>query len=121
MNCRTEIICLLLAVVWAAVSLSAAPLAELPVGSVIACEGSYGDHIQGMATDGEAIYWSFASTLVKTDLNGNVLKSVPGPIPLRRSVLDGRGALCPVRRRLVEPGDRGCGVTQFHPRLQCGA
>lgn len=32
-----------------------------------------------MATDGEAIYWSFASTLVKTDLNGNVLKSVPVP------------------------------------------
>lgn len=79
MNCRTEIICLLLAVVWAAVNLSAASLAELPVGSVIACEGSYGDHIQGMATDGEAIYWSFASTLVKTDLNGKVLKSVPVP------------------------------------------
>ena len=32
MNCRTEIICLLLAVVWAAVNLSAASLAELPVG-----------------------------------------------------------------------------------------
>ena len=75
MNCRTEIICLLLAVVWAAVNLSAASLAELPVGSVIACEGSYGDHIQGMATDGEAIYWSFASTLVKTDLNGKVSRS----------------------------------------------
>ena len=55
MNCRTEIICLLLAVVWAAVNLSAASLAELPVGIVIACEGRSGDHIQGLAPDGEAI------------------------------------------------------------------
>ena len=61
------------------VAVAASALTELPVGSVIACEGGYKDHIQGMACDGKAIYWSFASTLVKTDLQGNLLKSIPVP------------------------------------------
>ena len=37
----------------------------------VTCEGSYRHHLQGICTDGEdAIYWSFTTTLVKTDLSG---------------------------------------------------
>ena len=45
----------------------------------IVCEGTYGGHLQGIATDGEAIYWSFTVDLVKTDLEGKVLKQVKVP------------------------------------------
>lgn len=38
----------------------------------IACEGTYPAHIQGLDTDGARIYWSFTTTLVKTDLQGRV-------------------------------------------------
>lgn len=82
MNFGRKMVCLLCVVaattgsVW---PVSAVSLAELPIGSVITCEGSYKDHVQGMASDGEAIYWSFASTLVKTDFDGKILKSVPVP------------------------------------------
>jgi hypothetical protein len=41
------------------------------------CEGVYPHHLQGICVDGEAIYWSFTTTLVKTDLDGNLLKKVP--------------------------------------------
>ncbi len=41
------------------------------------CEGTYPHHLQGIAVDGEAIYWSFTTTLVKTDLDGKLLKKVP--------------------------------------------
>lgn len=40
------------------------------------CEGSYPHHLQGICTDGSAIYWSFTTTLVKTDLQGKLLKQV---------------------------------------------
>lgn len=43
----------------------------------ITCEGSYDRHLQGICADQEAIYWSFTTTLVKTDLNGKLLKQVP--------------------------------------------
>ena len=33
-------------------------------------------HLQGISTDGEHVYWSFASSLVKTDIDGNPLLSV---------------------------------------------
>lgn len=43
-----------------------------------ACEGSYPRHVQGICTNGrDAIYWSWTDTLVKTDLDGHVLKKVP--------------------------------------------
>lgn len=46
----------------------------------VVCEGSYDGHLQGIAVDGtKAIYWSFTSTLVKTDANGKVLTSVRVP------------------------------------------
>lgn len=42
------------------------------------CEGIYRHHLQGVCTDDkDAIYWSFTTTLVKTDTRGTVLKSVP--------------------------------------------
>lgn len=43
----------------------------------VTCEGTYPHHLQGICADKEAIYWSFTTTLVKTDLNGTLLKKVP--------------------------------------------
>jgi hypothetical protein len=43
-----------------------------------ACEGSYKRHVQGICSNGrDAIYWSWTEALVKTDLQGHILKSVP--------------------------------------------
>ncbi len=45
--------------------------AALPPG--IQCEGEYGAHLQGVATNHkDALFWSFTLTLVKTDLTGKV-------------------------------------------------
>lgn len=42
------------------------------------CEGSYRHHLQGVCTNGEdAVYWSFTTTLVKTDVTGKLIKQVP--------------------------------------------
>jgi hypothetical protein len=43
----------------------------------VTCEGMYQHHLQGICTDGTAIYWSFTTTLVKTDLDGKLLKKIP--------------------------------------------
>lgn len=45
----------------------------------IVCEGEYGGHLQGVATDGTAIYWSFTETLVRTDLTGKRLAAFDVP------------------------------------------
>ena len=45
----------------------------------IVCAGDYGGHLQGVATDGENIYWSFTVAVVKTDLSGNILASRKAP------------------------------------------
>ena len=43
----------------------------------IECEGDYRHHLQGVATDGEgAIFWSFTTTIVRTDAKGQVEVSV---------------------------------------------
>ena len=43
----------------------------------VACEGTYRHHLQGICTnEKEALYWSFTTTLVKTDPQGRVLKKV---------------------------------------------
>ncbi|MEM7384625.1 MAG: Ca2+-dependent phosphoinositide-specific phospholipase C [Verrucomicrobiota bacterium] len=47
--------------------------------SWIECEGAYGGHLQGVATDGEFFYWSHTVALVKTDLKGKVLKQIEVP------------------------------------------
>lgn len=43
----------------------------------VLCEGTYQHHLQGICTDEEAIYWSFTTTLVKTDMKGELLKKLP--------------------------------------------
>ncbi len=43
----------------------------------IVCEGTYAHHLQGICIDDAAIYWSFTTTLAKTDLNGKLQKQIP--------------------------------------------
>ena len=42
-------------------------------GDEIRCAGEYPGHVQGLATDGKTLYWSFTGAVVRTDLNGRVL------------------------------------------------
>lgn len=43
----------------------------------VRCEGTYRHHLQGICTDDtDSIFWSFTSTIVKTDAKGKVLKKV---------------------------------------------
>lgn len=46
---------------------------------VVKCPGNYGGHLQGLATDGRHIYWSFTVTIVKTDLTGKILATRDAP------------------------------------------
>lgn len=56
----------------------AAPPQSAPNFGEAACEGSYKRHVQGICTNGkDALYWSWTESLVKTDLQGRILKSVP--------------------------------------------
>ncbi len=58
----------------------------------VSCEGHYAKHLQGICTnDRNAIYWSFTDQLVKTDLDGKVLKQV--------AVASHHGDLCHVDGR----------------------
>lgn len=51
---------------------------EAPEFDTIICEGDYKHHLQGVCTnDIDAVYWSFTTDLVKTDLSGTVTASVP--------------------------------------------
>lgn len=43
----------------------------------VRCEGTYPHHLQGVCTDEKAIFWSFTTTLIKTDMEGTLLKKVP--------------------------------------------
>lgn len=45
--------------------------------AAVRCEGWYPYHLQGVCVGEGAIYWSFTTVLVKTDLEGTVLKRVP--------------------------------------------
>ena len=45
----------------------------VPPPEKIVCGGEYGGHLQGVATDGTHIYWSFTRQIVKTDLTGKTL------------------------------------------------
>lgn len=56
--------------------LAASTLHAADLGN-IRCEGTYQHHLQGISADKEAIYWCFTTQLVKTDLNGRLLKKVP--------------------------------------------
>ena len=46
----------------------------------IVCAGSYGGHLQGVATDGHRLYWSFTTEVVSTDLCGRILATT-GRVP----------------------------------------
>lgn len=63
----------------------AAPITQSRYRNVT-CEGEYAHHLQGVCVDENAIYWSFTTTLVKTDLDGKVLKKIP--------VVNHHGDLC---------------------------
>ncbi|QEG01936.1 hypothetical protein Mal15_60170 [Stieleria maiorica] len=52
----------------------------------VPCDGTYKHHLQGICTDETSIYWSFTTTLVKTDMDGTVLKKTP--------VVNHHGDLC---------------------------
>jgi hypothetical protein len=58
----------------------------------VRCDGTYPHHLQGVCLDDEAIYWSFTTTLVKSDLDGKVLQKVP--------VANHHGDLCSHEGRL---------------------
>lgn len=47
-------------------------------GTSIACEGRYQHHLQGICQDPQGnLFWSFTTTLVKTDGGGHRLKQIP--------------------------------------------
>lgn len=51
-------------------------LTSLPLQNVD-CEGNYRHHLQGICTDdGGDIFWSFTTTLVKTDSQGKVIQQI---------------------------------------------
>ncbi|MBA63181.1 MAG: hypothetical protein CMJ76_12555 [Planctomycetaceae bacterium] len=59
----------------------------------IRCEGVYPHHLQGVCQDADGnLYWSFTTTLVKTDFQGKVLKKI--------KVASHHGDLCYVDGRL---------------------
>ena len=62
-----------------AAALSVACVAQAQLPEKIVCAGDYGGHLQGVATDGASIYWSFTVAVVKTDLTGRILASRKAP------------------------------------------
>jgi len=57
--------------------LDSAKAADDGVFTNVQCEGFYDHHLQGVCTDEKnTLFWSFTSTLVKTDAKGKVLKKV---------------------------------------------
>jgi len=58
----------------------------------VTCEGHYDRHLQGVCADDSALYWSFTTTLVKTDREGKRLKST--------EVANHHGDLCHVDGKL---------------------
>ncbi len=45
----------------------------------IRCDGEYERHLQGVATDGESLYWSFTTKIVRTDRKGKILAVQSAP------------------------------------------
>lgn len=61
-----------------AATLPTALYGEVP--AEVVCDGRYDGHLQGIAGNGkDTLYWSFTTTLVKTDLDGTILASVEVP------------------------------------------
>lgn len=55
----------------------AAGAVETDGRKTIRCEGEYPWHLQGTATDGTSLYWSFSDRVIKTDGTGKLVKSSP--------------------------------------------
>ncbi|MCH1439306.1 MAG: hypothetical protein L7W43_06605 [Rubripirellula sp.] len=51
-----------------------ADAARMP--AALTCPGKYQHHLQGVCSNSEAVFWSFTTTLVKTDRQGKLLKKV---------------------------------------------
>lgn len=68
-----------LAVLLVAATLAATAAAADPNSRYqdVTCAGFYPHHLQGVCASDDAIYWSFTTWLVATDLDGNVLKKIP--------------------------------------------
>ena len=47
--------------------------------NMISCAGEYTHHLQGVATDGTDIFWSFTSRIVRTDRKGKILAVCEAP------------------------------------------
>ncbi|HIL69380.1 MAG TPA: hypothetical protein EYG38_05965 [Verrucomicrobia bacterium] len=62
--------------VWIALMTS---LIAVSLEADIDCEGTYGGHLQGVATDGTSLYWAHTVQLVKTDLLGRLQVSIDVP------------------------------------------
>ncbi len=62
------------------------PASEHLTDLKVQCEGTYQHHLQGVATDRQSIFWSFTTTLVKTDQKGKLIK--------KKSVANHHGDLC---------------------------
>ena len=52
---------------------------RLKYGTRIVCRGEYPGHLQGIASDGGAIYWVFTRIVVKTGFDGKVLAKTTVP------------------------------------------
>ena len=81
----------------------------LKYGSRIVCPGEYRGHLQGIATDGKAVYWVFSRNIVKTGLDGRLLA--------KREVPYHSGDPCWKDGRLYVPVCR----SGFNRRLKPGA
>ena len=72
----------LAALLWCAAAASGGETPLLPrlaPGTRIVCPGEYEGHLQGIATDGKSIYWSFSCCVVRTDLKGRLLAKAKIP------------------------------------------
>ena len=74
-------------------------VATAPGFTDVVCEGSYEGHLQGICVDDQSIYWSFTTTLVKTDLQGQLVKKIP--------VVTHHGDLCIEDGKLYVAVNRG--------------
>ncbi len=71
----------------------------------IMCEGHYEGHLQGITTNKvDAIYWSFTTTLVKTDFEGNIIESIPVPSHIGDPTYHDGKIYAPYSDKFNEPG-----------------
>lgn len=93
------------------VCLAAGVSAAVPEpGGTIVCPGGYRGHLQGLATDGKAIYWVFTRNIVKTGFDGRLLAKCAAPGHSGDPCWKDGGLYVPVCRsgfnRELKPGTR---------------